>query len=88
MRPGRDALELASGIERLPGLKLAGIMGYEGHVMPMTNPDHKRKSIEAAMGILEQSRDWFLKNGHCCDIVSAAGTGSFQQVTDDAERYA
>lgn len=71
VRPGRDALELACGIERLPGLKLAGIMGDDGHVAAIDDADLMQKSIDAAMGILVQSRKWFLKNGHCCDIVSA-----------------
>ena len=79
VHPGRDAIELAAGIDRLPGLKLAGIMGYEGHAMGMTNAEEKRKCIDGAMEILVQSRHLFLKNGHCCDIVSAGGTGSFQQ---------
>ena len=79
VRPGRDAIELARGIERLPGLQLVGIMGYEGHVMPMKNAEEKRQSIDAAVGILSHSRDVFHKNGLCCEIVSAGGTGSLQQ---------
>ncbi|MEI8019312.1 MAG: DSD1 family PLP-dependent enzyme [Schlesneria sp.] len=79
VRPGRDALELARAIEQLPGLKLAGIMGYEGHVIPIKDADEKRRQIDAAMGILTHTRDVFIKNGLCCDIVSAAGTSSLQQ---------
>lgn len=79
VHPGRDALELAAGIERLPGMKLSGIMGYEGHVMSIMDIDEKRKRIDAALEILVQSCHLFLKKGHCCDIVSAGGTGSFQQ---------
>ncbi len=76
VRPGRDAIELARGIERLPGLKLNGIMGYEGHAMSIRNATEKQRSIDASMGILSHTRDVFLKNGLCCDIVSAGGTGS------------
>ncbi len=79
VRPGRDALELARAIEQLPGLKLAGIMGYEGHVMPIVDSVEKHRQIDAAMGILTHTRDVFLKNGLCCDIVSGAGTGSLEQ---------
>lgn len=79
VRPGRDALELAKGIEKLPGLKLEGIMGYEGHVMGMTDGDEKQKAIEAALGILSHIRDLYRSNGLCCDIVSAGGTGSLRQ---------
>ena len=79
VRPGRDAIELARAIDNLPGLKLAGIMGYEGHVMSLTDADDKRRGIEAAIGILAQTREIYRRNGLCCDIVSASGTGSFQQ---------
>jgi D-serine deaminase-like pyridoxal phosphate-dependent protein len=78
VRPGRDALELARAIEQLPGLKLAGIMGYEGHAIPIKEVDEKHRQIDAALGILTHTRDVFLKNGLCCDIVSATGTGTLQ----------
>jgi D-serine deaminase-like pyridoxal phosphate-dependent protein len=76
INPGSDALELACAIERLPGLRLAGIMGYEGHVMRMSDPDEKQRVIRESLGILDQSRKQFLQAGLCCDIVSAGGTGS------------
>ena len=74
--PGRDALELAQAIDRLPGLSLAGIMGYEGHVMPVADPVAKQRMIRDALTILNESRDQFQRAGLCCDIVSAGGTGS------------
>ena len=79
VRPGRDALELARAIEQLPGLRLAGIIGYEGHCITTHDPDEKSRQIDAAMGILTNTRDVFSKNGLCCDIVSAAGSGSLTQ---------
>lgn len=79
VRPGRDALELARGIQKLPGLQLAGIMGYEGHSISLTDPIEKRDSIDAALGILSHASNLYHKNGLCCEIVSAGGTGSLQQ---------
>ena len=79
VRPGRDARELARAIDQLPGLSLAGIMGYEGHVIQIKDAEETRRQIEAALGILTQTREIFLKNGLCCDIVSASGTGSLSQ---------
>jgi D-serine deaminase-like pyridoxal phosphate-dependent protein len=76
INPGRDALELARAIERLPGLKLVGIMGYEGHAMPMMDGAAKEQLIRDSLGLLAESRQQFLKAGLCCDIVSAGGTGS------------
>ena len=84
VRPGRDALELAKGIVRLPGLELKGIMGYEGHVMALTDPEAKRAAIDAALGILSHAKTLYGRNGLCCDIVSAGGTGSLRQCLDCA----
>jgi len=74
--PGRDAVELARAVDKLPGLQLAGIMGYEGHAMPLMDPDAKQKLIQESLSLLEQGREQFLQAGLCCDIVSAGGTGS------------
>jgi len=86
VRPGRDSRELARGIERLPGLRLAGIMGYEGHVMDMTVAEEKRHAIDAALGILAHTSDLFRQNGLCCEIVSAGGTGSLRQALRSLDR--
>eukprot|EP00456_Euglypha_rotunda_P012380 TRINITY_DN134_c0_g1_i2.p1 TRINITY_DN134_c0_g1~~TRINITY_DN134_c0_g1_i2.p1 ORF type:complete len:387 (-),score=79.10 TRINITY_DN134_c0_g1_i2:729-1889(-) len=82
MTPGRDALELAKAIDKLPSLKLAGIMGYEGHAMPLMDANTKEQVVRESLGILNQSRDQFLKAGLCCDIVSAGGTGTLSYAAD------
>ena len=57
-------------------------MGYEGHLLQVADPVEKRTKIQEAMGMLEDCRDAILKKGMCCDIVSAAGTGSYQITAD------
>ena len=79
VRPGRDAIELARGIEHLAGLKLVGIMGHVEHLDPTTNADVRRRQFDAAMGILSHARAVFHRIGLCCGIVGASGAGSFQQ---------
>jgi len=78
VRPGTDALNLAQAIDRLPGVKLAGIMGYEGHLLQIQDPTEKEAKIRENMALLVSVRDQLLKSGLCCDIVSAGGTGSYQ----------
>lgn len=82
VRPGRDAQQLAEGIDKLKGVKLVGIMGYEGHLLRVPDPVEKRRLIVEAMGMLTHSRDRLLQAGLCCDIVSAGGTGSYQITAD------
>ena len=84
MRPGRDTLELAQGIASLDGIRLTGIMGYEGHLLTIKDQTKKRLEIFDVMDVLKYTRDQLLKDGHNCDIVSAGGTGSFQITADHA----
>ena len=81
-RPGIDALRLCQGIARLPGLRLAGIMGYEGHLLQIDDPATKRAKIDEAIGVLRHTRDRILEASLPCEIVSAGGTGSYQYTAD------
>jgi D-serine deaminase-like pyridoxal phosphate-dependent protein len=81
-RPGRDTLQLAQAIDGLEGVELAGIMGYEGHLLQVADQDEKLRKINEAMGVLMQCRDMILESGMSCQIVSAGGTGSFQITSD------
>ena len=78
VRPGTDTLQLAQAIDKLDGVKLAGIMGYEGHLLSVPDQDEKQSRIDEAVGLLVECRDKIQASGMACDIVSAGGTGSFQ----------
>jgi len=81
-RPGRDTLELVQAIDKLEGVRPAGIMGYEGHLLQVPDQDEKRQQINDAMGILGECHDAIVASGIPCDIVSAGGTGSYQITSD------
>lgn len=81
-RPGRDTLLLAKAIDRMMGVELAGIMGYEGHLLMVPDLDEKRQKIDEAMRTLVGCRDLIVEAGIACDIVSAGGTGSYQITAD------
>jgi D-serine deaminase-like pyridoxal phosphate-dependent protein len=78
IRPGADFRDLVRGIAGLKGVRLAGIMGYEGHLLRIPDPAEKRERIAAAMALLVEQRDQTLAEGLPCEIVSAGGTGSYQ----------
>ena len=82
IRPGADFRDLSRGIARLKGVRLAGIMGYEGHLLRVPDPDEKRERIAAAMALLVEQRDQLQADGLPCEIVSAGGTGSYQITAD------
>lgn len=76
-RPRIDATQLALAVEKLPGLHVLGLFGYEGHLLTIQDVEQKQAAIFEAMGMLEQSRDALLEAGLACDIVSAGASGSF-----------
>lgn len=78
VRPGPDTQDLARGVAKLPHIDLVGIMGYEGHLLTIADDSEKRKQIGTAMTILGENADRMRRDGLCCDIVSASGTGSYQ----------
>ncbi len=75
--PGEKALALAQQVSRLSGIELAGIMGYEGHLLLIDDPIEKEMKIRAALTQLTQTRDLLVQHGIACPIVSCGGTGSF-----------
>lgn len=74
---GEAALRLAHAVQRFPTLRLAGIMGYEGHLLLVPDRDEKHQRIHAALDRLAETRRCLLEAGIPCDIVSCGGTGSF-----------
>jgi D-serine deaminase-like pyridoxal phosphate-dependent protein len=76
VQPGKPAVELARRVADLPGIELAGIMGYEGHLLLIEDQKEKAAKIKAALGLLGETRRDFDKAGLPCPIVSCGGTGS------------
>lgn len=74
--PGRAALELARLIDRADGLRLAGIMGYEGHVLTAWPNEEKHAQTVAAMDGLIESRRLIEADGITVGIVSGGGSGN------------
>src|SRR4030095_11280509 len=67
--PGEPALALARKITELPSIALAGIMGYEGHLLLLDDPAEKDAKIRAALTLLAQTRDLLVTRGIPCPIV-------------------
>jgi len=72
-----NAVELAKIVDAAPGITLAGIMGYEGHLLTLTDQAEKERKIREALDLLVQVRDSYTEAGLPCPIVSAGGTGSY-----------
>jgi D-serine deaminase-like pyridoxal phosphate-dependent protein len=76
VRPGPDALELARRIHRAPGTRLAGIMGYEGHVLTLWPPEERARATDESIAGLRETKALIEADGIPVTIVSGAGSGN------------
>jgi D-serine deaminase-like pyridoxal phosphate-dependent protein len=66
-----DAGRVAATARRT-GLEVRGVMGYEGHLMMVADPDEKRAKVDAAVDLLLAAHE---EVGG--DVISSGGTGTY-----------
>jgi len=76
--PGAPALDLAQKIVTTRGLLLAGVMGYEGHLLTLSDPREKARQIHAALEQVVETKHLLEASDIACPIVSCGGTGSYE----------
>jgi D-serine deaminase-like pyridoxal phosphate-dependent protein len=74
---GQPALDLARRAHETDGVRLHGVMGYEGHVVGLEDRAEREARARKAMGRLLETVEMIRAAGLPCDIVSAGGTGTF-----------
>ncbi|MFN8524936.1 MAG: DSD1 family PLP-dependent enzyme [Chloroflexota bacterium] len=74
--PGEPALALAQRVERLAGLRLCGLQGYEGHLQHINDRDERRAANQRSMKLLSDTAELLAEHGLSTDVVSTAGTGT------------
>ncbi|OGO50377.1 MAG: hypothetical protein A2148_12455 [Chloroflexi bacterium RBG_16_68_14] len=75
--PGEPALELAKLVAATEGVRLRGLMGYEGHVVAIEDRAEREARTAKAMGRLLDTAGMVRAAGLPCEIVSAGGTGTY-----------
>ncbi len=78
-----EALRLAETVDRLPGLELRGIMGYEGRVR-LSEPDRQAQIAGAYAAQAETARA-LRAAGFRVDVVSSAGTSTLREAIADPD---
>jgi D-serine deaminase-like pyridoxal phosphate-dependent protein len=78
VRTSAEALDLAGDIAESAGVFLAGVMGYEGHLLRTWPEEDKRAQCAQALAGLTDIADDLRSAGHEVAVVSSGGTGSFQ----------
>jgi D-serine deaminase-like pyridoxal phosphate-dependent protein len=77
VRSVAEAVELAERVERLPGLRLEGVLGYEGHCMLEPDRAIRIEKARAANAELLDVVDEFERKGLATEIVAAGGLGTW-----------
>jgi len=77
-----EAIQLAQAVDRAPGLRLRGIMGYEGRLRP-GGADRSDKIVRA-YAFLAEVRAALLGAGFPVEVVSAAGTSTLPEAVADS----
>jgi D-serine deaminase-like pyridoxal phosphate-dependent protein len=75
--PGLPAVELAKHAVSC-GLRLRGLMGYEGHVLRKPPGPEKLEAARQAMRLLSETKAMIECEAIPVEIVSAGGTGSYE----------
>lgn len=75
--PGKPALELARRIADAKGVRLAGVMGYEGHTLTLWPSGVKEAAIRESVGWLTETASQIMSVGLPVSIVSTGGSGSY-----------
>jgi D-serine deaminase-like pyridoxal phosphate-dependent protein len=77
VRSAEEACSLAKKLGSLPGLRLRGVMGYEGHCALEVNRGVRAAKAGEAMNKLLAVADALEADGFEIEIVSAGGTGTY-----------
>lgn len=75
--PGMPALELAQKLSKLPALSFRGLMGYEGGLFMMEEPE-KVKTCRERNDRLIETRTLLEKSGFQVPVVSAGGSNTYR----------
>jgi D-serine deaminase-like pyridoxal phosphate-dependent protein len=77
VEPGDAVVALAMAVSSQPGLRFAGLMAWESHVVTIADPKEKARAVATAIGKLTASAQACRDAGIAVEIVSCGGTGSF-----------
>jgi D-serine deaminase-like pyridoxal phosphate-dependent protein len=83
VRSHEAAIRLARQLSTLRGLRLRGVMGYEGHVVTEPDRDVRRRRAGLAMNELAAYVDALRADGNPIEIVSAGGTNTYDMTGAD-----
>jgi len=82
---GGPAVELARNVSRLKGVRLEGLMGFEGHLSGMEPREKRRAEVEKAESELVKTRTLVEKAGIRIESISTGSTGTYDITSNNPE---
>jgi D-serine deaminase-like pyridoxal phosphate-dependent protein len=80
VEPGEEALALARRIHASPGLRFVGLQGYDGHLQLVPDAAERRARCVQSLEKLIATRRLIEKAGIPVEVVTGAGTGTWEFV--------
>lgn len=78
VEPGEAAVALARLVAALAGLRFLGLQAYHGSAQHIRELAKRREAIDSAVAGLRHTRELLDRAGLPCDVVTGAGTGTYQ----------
>ena len=75
--PGQPALQLAQLVDQLPGLRLRGLLCYDGGSQHVKGFDQRRSQTLSRLNAASETYDLFNNSGLTTEIFSGGGTGTY-----------
>jgi D-serine deaminase-like pyridoxal phosphate-dependent protein len=76
--PGGAAIELAARVHEAPGVRFAGLMGYEGHLLTLWPEGARDAACRRDLAALVDLRHQLERRGIPVSIVSSGGSGTYR----------
>ena len=76
--PGPEVIRIAQLVERSEGLRLFGVMAWEGHALGLEGGERRQREIERAIGQLVTIAECCRTAGLEVSIVSGGGSGTYK----------
>jgi D-serine deaminase-like pyridoxal phosphate-dependent protein len=85
VEPEKAAVKLAQGVSGLRGLRLEGLMGFEGHLSWIEPREKRRAEVERIEALLVKTKTLIEKSGIRVGNISTGSTGTYDVTANNPE---
>ena len=78
VQPGEEALKFADFLKTQDHLKLAGLQGYEGHLISIFDDELRKQKAKDCMQLLVDTRDLLNQNGYEISYLTGGNTTTYR----------